>query len=736
MFQISHHKNKLKTQLKERDTIARSISNLKDKIKKYGNELENSRTTLDESDQDSLKFQEKNAILVNSMAEDFTISEILKNKNLDTIGIVHDLIKWDKNYHRSVIATASEWMKAIVVRDAGSMIKIAEFAKSKKLPRVKIIPLDLIKSSDKVILKEDNIGIIGHLSNFVTSDFKVLVEFLFGNTIVVRTAKDAYTLSINGYKTVSIEGELFGARSTSLLIDYNSKIIDVVKEINLDNDIKTLRKLILNLKKLLDNKILKLKKVVKHSSEMETMKIKLDNSINHHEEMLKFNENHLDELQNDLDQQINSKKLFEIETSSITAKIYKYEIRFEIVSNTKKKIQNILSEIDANYNSYELNSLNTERTNLQTIIDSKNYEIQDLAIKTTSQRNDRELHSDRKSILEEEKRNLEKELEDKESTINLDKEIIENKDIDLKILRDQEQEIINASGNSYSILQTYEEKIKSLLENERRVSREYSSFEREVALLDKENSNLREQQRKLNNDLIWLGYKQIIEEDYDVDELVTELSEEYDSLKNRINLRANESYLQVIEGYRGMSERKNDLEKERNSIILFIEEINKEKESLFMDAFLKINQDMNHTFSTVIGGNSWLEIENQEDVFSGGVRLVVQFPGKPMRDSTGLSGGEKTMAATVFLLALQSIKPSPFYLMDEIDAHLDAQNTERLSRILFERARKNQIIMVTLKDSTISKVDQIYGVYPKNGVSQILKYKYPGKSSGSTEIIA
>lgn len=736
MFQISHHKNKLKTQLKERDTIARSISNLQDKIKKYGNELENSRTTLDESDQDSLKFQEKNAILVNSMAEDFTISEILKNKNLDTIGIVHDLIKWDKNYHRSVIATASEWMKAIVVRDVGSMIKIAEFAKSKKLPRVKIIPLDLIKSSDKVILKEDNIGIIGHLSNFVSSDFKVLVEFLFGNTIVVRTAKDAYTLSINGYKTVSIEGELFGARSRSLLIDYNSKIIDVVKEINLDNDIKTLRNLILNLKKLLSNKILKLKKVVKHASEMETMKIKLDNSINHHEEMLKFNENHLYELEKDLDQQINSKKLVEIETSSITEKIYKNEIRFEIVSNTKKKIQNILSEIDANYNSYELNSLNTERSNLQTIIDSKTYEIQDLTIKTTSQRNDRELHSDRKSILEEEKRNLEKELEDKESTINLDKEIIENKETDLKTLRDQEQEIINASGNSYSILQTYEEKIKSLLENERRVSREYNSFEKEIALLDKENSNLREQQGKLNNDLIWLGYKQIIEEDYDVDELVTELSEEYDSLKNRINLRANETYIQVIEGYRGMSERKNDLEKERNSIILFIEEINKEKESMFMDAFLKINQDINHTFSTVVGGNSWLEIENQEDVFSGGVRLVVQFPGKPRRDSTALSGGEKTMAATVFLLALQSIKPSPFYLMDEIDAHLDAQNTERLSRILFERARKNQIIMVTLKDSTISKVDQIYGVYPKNGVSQILKYKYPGKSSGSTEIIA
>jgi len=431
MFQISYHKNKLNTQLKDRDTIDRSISDLQEKIEKYATELKNSRTTLDESDQDSLKFQEKNAILVNSMEEDFTISEILKNKKLDTIGVVHDLIKWDKKYHRSVLATASEWMKAIVVRDVRSMIKIAEFAKSRQLPRAKIIPLDLIKSSDKVIVKEDDIGIIGHLSNFVTSDFKALVEFLFGNTIVVRTAKDAYILSINGYKTVSIDGELFGARSRSLLIDYNSKIIDVVKEINLENDIKTLRILILNLKNLLDNKILKLRKSIKHASEMETMKIKLDNSINHHKEMVKFHEIHLYELENDLDQQINSQKLVETETNSIAEKIHKNEIRLAIVSNTKNKIQNILSEIDVKYNGYELDSLNIKRTNLQTIIDSKNYEIQDLTIKTTSQRNDRELHSDRKSILEEEKINLEKELEDKESRINTDNEIIENKETDL-----------------------------------------------------------------------------------------------------------------------------------------------------------------------------------------------------------------------------------------------------------------------------------------------------------------
>ena len=107
--------------------------------------------------------------------------------------------------------------------------------------------------------------------------------------------------------------------------------------------------------------------------------------------------------------------------------------------------------------------------------------------------------------------------------------------------------------------------------------------------------------------------------------------------------------------------------------------------------------------------------------------LMVQFPSKPARESTSLSGGEKTMAAIVFLLALQSLKPSPFYLMDEVDAHLDAQNTDRLSRILLLRSVNNQIIMVTLKDSTVAKSDLIFGVYPRNGISQVVKYNHPSK---------
>ena len=93
------------------------------------------------------------------------------------------------------------------------------------------------------------------------------------------------------------------------------------------------------------------------------------------------------------------------------------------------------------------------------------------------------------------------------------------------------------------------------------------------------------------------------------------------------------------------------------------------------------------------------------------------------RESTSISGGEKTLAAITFLLALQTLKPSPFYLLDEVDAHLDALNTERLSKILEERSRGSQIIMVSLKDATVQKASLIYGVFPKNGVSQLVSHK-------------
>ena len=96
---------------------------------------------------------------------------------------------------------------------------------------------------------------------------------------------------------------------------------------------------------------------------------------------------------------------------------------------------------------------------------------------------------------------------------------------------------------------------------------------------------------------------------------------------------------------------------------------------------------------------------------------------KPKRESTSISGGEKTLAAIVFVLALQKLKPSVFYLFDEVDAHLDAPNSEKLAKIIEQRSAGSQFIMVSLKDSVVQKAKLIYGVFPKNGVSHVVTYK-------------
>ncbi len=101
---------------------------------------------------------------------------------------------------------------------------------------------------------------------------------------------------------------------------------------------------------------------------------------------------------------------------------------------------------------------------------------------------------------------------------------------------------------------------------------------------------------------------------------------------------------------------------------------------------------------------------------------MIKFQNKPKRESTSISWGEKTHAAVVFVLALQKLKPSPFYLFDEIDAHLDAPNSEKLGKILAERSKESQFLMVSLKDSVVQRAKLIYGVFPKNGVSHFFIY--------------
>ena len=153
----------------------------------------------------------------------------------------------------------------------------------------------------------------------------------------------------------------------------------------------------------------------------------------------------------------------------------------------------------------------------------------------------------------------------------------------------------------------------------------------------------------------------------------------------------------------------------------FVDELISEKQEHFMTAYNQICENFSAIFSKLTGGGDGrLELQRPEDPFNGGVDLYIQFPGKPMRLASGASGGERSVAAIAYLLAIQRFLKAPFYLFDEIDAHLDDLNTSRLAEVLKENAVDSQFLMISLKDVMVHNADRIYGVFAQNGRSRVL----------------
>jgi chromosome segregation protein len=710
----------------ELDTEKKLIEDLKTKRKNSSDQIELYQNTLDKVQKFANPYEDKYSMAVQLSNEDFAIADLIKNsQDFKIIGLVRDLLEYDDVYKKAVFAVAKDWLKCCIVPTAKEMIRLASYIKERNLPRFKMISLELLDSVIREHVSVTDYDFIGNLADLVRSNIPNLIDLIFGNVIVVRNSKTAYELSKHGYKCVTIAGELFEPHASSLSLDFGSKISDLTREIILNESIESLQK----------NSIVLQTQIQSKKDEL----VSIDNDITNKELNVRNLEklaaentiklNHLYKETDGLKSEFEKLKLI---NSALTAEINHIETelsrttnRHEIISTSLVNYTTKMQSIGDDKIDNELSELSYKKNEILRNIEGHEIELRETITSITSLEKSinsametrREISSERETL---ESEKIERKQQEQSASQRLEQ--LENEVIGL---REEEQNIIDVSGDSYSILQDYEKQIKTLDEKERQLYREINGIEKESIAIRKDISNYTAQESQATNDLMWLGFKELLESEImDVDLLIPELTKENDELKTRLNLRAHETYVQVIDGYRDMSSRKNYLENERNSIVLFINEIDKEKKDVFMDAFKKVDDDIRKTFAELSGVSAYLQIEN-EDIFSGGLAYLVQFQGKPPRESTALSGGEKTMAATVFLLALQSLKPSPFYLMDEIDAHLDAQNTERLSKIMVDRSGGSQILMVTLKESTVAKATQIFGIYPKSGASQIVHYKNP-----------
>ena len=143
-----------------------------------------------------------------------------------------------------------------------------------------------------------------------------------------------------------------------------------------------------------------------------------------------------------------------------------------------------------------------------------------------------------------------------------------------------------------------------------------------------------------------------------------------------------------------------------------------------MKTFNALNDLFSQNFSKLSSkGIAFLEIENTEDIFAGGVNIVVKLAKGKYFDVTSLSGGEQTLVALSLIFSIQEFKPASFYLLDEVDAALDKANSELLSKLISKYSDKAQYILISHNDNVITQADQIYGITMQDGVSKIVSLK-------------
>ncbi|HEV2193615.1 MAG TPA: chromosome segregation SMC family protein [Nitrosopumilaceae archaeon] len=699
------------------------LANMSARKAKIEKDIDDTTLILEKASKAAAQYEAKIRVVKEVMHEDYSIAKLKEDsKRLGIQGLVYEMLSWDKQYERPILAVGSDWLKAVVVNDFATLLGLADFAQEKKLPKIRIIPLDAIPNS-KISLPQEQ-GIIGALSDYIKCEEKLaaLKNFIFGNIILVNSNESAYVLSKKGFRAVTVDGQFFEADANAMVVDIHSKISNLTKIILLSTSVDGLVQSLDLLKKFIQNKKAQLKKI-------ERITKSLDNRYNASDTGLA----NVDLSFTDVKAKLKSILLSE---EQLTSRISQLKRHDESLKTNAAKLESYLGSLEErilmtqeNYAEEEqariastLTVLNEKKSSLLSTLNSISAEFREqssqltmLTNEETGLKSNTRLLSQEQSALNHEKYDLEVESR----SLTKEKEKV---DIILVSLREKEQQLISTSGTSVSALKEYDAKLKDLSDGEKTVTKEINNFERQSDSLSRDIRDLTESEVKIRDTLSSFGYQEILET-FDVDQIFVALESERKALSGSLNTKAPETYREISDGYRSMSTRKNELEEERNSIVKFIEDVDKNKRQTFLESYDKVDKDIREVFHKMTGGNAWLEIQNEDDIFASGLSFLVQFPDKQKRESTSISGGEKTLAAITFLLALQTLKPSPFYLLDEVDAHLDALNTERLSKILEERSKGSQMIMVSLKDSTVQKASLIYGVFSKNGASQVVSHK-------------
>ena len=260
----------------------------------------------------------------------------------------------------------------------------------------------------------------------------------------------------------------------------------------------------------------------------------------------------------------------------------------------------------------------------------------------------------------------------------------------------------------------------------------------QISLLDKECFRLKTQAEKIEENrearisYMWEEYeitpnnalqyrKEEMNDRHVMKQQIHKLKEEIRSLGS-VNVNAIEDYKELLERHTFLSGQYNDLLEAEKTLEQIIQELDEGMRKQFSEKFGEIQKEFDKAFKELFGGGrGTLELAEDEDILEAGIRIISQPPGKKLQNMMQLSGGEKALTAIALLFAIQNLKPSPFCLLDEIEAALDDSNVGRFAGYLQKLTKNTQFIIITHRRGTMNAADRLYGItMQEKGVSTLV----------------
>jgi len=644
-------------------------------------------------------------------------------------GRLRNLIKIDRTYKRAIEAAASGWLDAIVVKDFDAAFTCTETLRRMKLGRIKIIPLQGA-SNPKAIKTPKKEGIEGTAPIFIRNEkqFDPAVNYVFGDTVIVSDDKTAFALSSKGYRAVTVNGDLYEAGG-AFESGYYRAPIDFSAIIPSESAIKSLDEAVKALQQHLSKRN---SDILSFEEEIDETRVEiarlseaittLDREIGRVKRSVRRTKSNLKRVNHII---VRLKK----EIESEKAKIWTRRAERSSIQKKMRKLQKDLAVLRKKTDVTHIQELDIKREKLaeEIITLRQKLGVVQTEISTLQSQFDNVLRVGYKNAkiqlakVNQQLRRVEKEVEEalkERESLKLELTELEKSRVELS------KTILSAREEA----KKFTAQIDNIDKELRTLDTEYEQADRLLNQLQLNIQTSLLQLEQYHNQLRQFGYEQPLEvKPEQVEEAETTIKMMQLELKRigAVNQLALSHYAEQLSRYKELSLRLNELEKEKQAIVQFMDEIERKKRKVFMEAFEKINSNLGRYFSKLTGGgNATLKLENVDNPFSGGIDMIVQFPRKPSIVVSGASGGERSVAAVAFIFSIKDFTPASFYILDEIDAHLDAFHVSRLADLLLEEAEKTQFIVITLKPEMVNKAQKVYGVYGRNGVSNVISAKF------------